>query len=68
MAVFLGSLIPKVQLALHANKVWRPLSILLECPGFKENFNSLGAKLKTKVRELNPIDGGQNVKFFTNLY
>ena len=40
---------------------------LLECPGFKENFDSLWDKLKTNARHLNPIDGDQIVKFITNL-
>ena len=40
---------------------------LLECPGFKENFDSLWDKLKTKARHLNPVDGDQIVDFITNL-
>ena len=40
---------------------------LLECPGFKENLDSLWDKLKTKARHLNPIDGDQIVNFITNL-
>ena len=34
---------------------------LLECPGFKENLDSLWDKLKTKARNLNPTDGDQIV-------
>ena len=68
MAVFPGSLIPKVQLALFANKVWKLLiASSLACPGFKENLDSLWDKLKTKVRHLNPVDGDQIVDFITNL-
>ena len=40
---------------------------LLECPEFKENFDSLWDKLKTKARDLNPIDGDQIVNFISNL-
>ena len=40
---------------------------LLECPGFKENLDSLWEKLKTKARHLNPVDGDQIVDFITNL-
>ena len=40
---------------------------LLECPGFKENHESLWDKLKTKARHFNPVDGGQIVDFITNL-
>ena len=40
---------------------------LLECPGFKENLNSLWAKLKTKAIDLNPFDGYQIVNFIINL-
>ena len=40
---------------------------LLECPGFKENLDSLWDKLKTKARSLNPTDGDQIVNFITNL-
>ena len=40
---------------------------LLDCPGFKGNFDTLWEKFETKVRELNPIDGDQNVNFITNL-
>ena len=40
---------------------------LLECPGFKENLDSLWEKLKTKTRHLNPVDGDQIVDFITNL-
>ena len=39
----------------------------LECPGFKENLESLWEKLKTKARHLNPVDGDQIVDFITNL-
>ena len=39
---------------------------LLECPGFKENLDLLWDKLKTKARNLNPIDGDQTVNFITN--
>ena len=56
MAVFPGSLIPKVQFA------------LFECPGFKENTDSLWDKLKNKARNLNPINGDQIVNFITNLH
>ena len=69
MAVFPGSLIPKVQLALFANKVWK-LTVnhfLLECPGFKENLDSLWDKSKTKARHLNPVDEDQIMDFITNL-
>ena len=31
----------------------------LECPGFKENLDSLWDKLKIKARNLNPTDGDQ---------
>ena len=41
--------------------------LLHECPGFKENLDSLWDKLKTKVRHLNFIDGDQIVDFITNL-
>ena len=41
--------------------------LLLECPGFKENLDSLGDKLKTKARHLNPVDGDQIVDLITNL-
>ena len=40
---------------------------LLECPGFKENLDSLWDKLKTKARHLNLVDGDQIVDFITNL-
>ena len=40
---------------------------LLECPGFKENLDSLWDKLKTKARHLNSVDGDQTVDFITNL-
>ena len=40
---------------------------LLECPGLKENLDSLWDKLKTKARHPNPIDGDQIVDFITNL-
>ena len=40
---------------------------LLECPGFKENLDSLWEKLKTKARHLNHVDGDQIVDFITNL-
>ena len=69
MAVFPGSLIPKVQLALFANKVWK-LTVnhfLLECPEFKENLESIWDKSKTKARHLNPVDEDQIVDFITNL-
>ena len=69
MAVFPESLIPKVQLALFANKVWK-LTVnhfLLECPEFKENLDSIWDKTKTKARRLNPFDGDQIVDFITNL-
>ena len=69
MAVFPGSLIPKVQLALFANKVWKLTvnHLLLECPEFKENFDSIWDKSKTKARHLNSVDGDQIVDFITNL-
>ena len=35
----------------------------VECPGFKENLDSLWDKSKTKARHLNPIDGDQIVNF-----
>ena len=69
MVVFPGSIIPKVQLASFANKVWK-LTVnhfLRACPGFKENLDSLWEKLKTKARHLNPVDGDQIVDFITNL-
>ena len=69
MAVFPGSLIPKVQLALFTNKVWK-LTVnrfLFECPGFMENLDSLWDKSKTKARHLNPVDGDQIVDFISNL-
>ena len=69
MAVFPGALIPKVQLALFANKVLK-LTVnhfLLECPEFKENLDSIWNKSKTKARHLNPVDGDQIVFFITNL-
>ena len=40
---------------------------LLECPGFKENFDSLWDMLKTKAGDLNPVDEDQIVNFITNL-
>ena len=40
---------------------------LRECPGFKENLDSLWDKLKTKARHLNLADGDQIVTFITNL-
>ena len=40
---------------------------LFECPGFKENIDSLWDKLKTKAGHLNPADGDQIVDFITNL-
>ena len=40
---------------------------LLERPGLKEYFESLSDKLKTKARDLNPIDRDQIVNFITNL-
>ena len=40
---------------------------LLECLGFKENFDSLWDKLKTKARHLNPTDRDQIVDFITNV-
>ena len=40
---------------------------LLECPGFKENFDALWNKSKTKARDLNLVDGDQIVNFITNL-
>ena len=40
---------------------------LLECPGFKENLDSLWDKLKTKARHLNPVDRDQMGDFITNL-
>ena len=64
MAVFPGSLIPKVQLALFATTVNH---FFLECPGFKENLDSLWDRLKTKAGNLNPVDGDQIVDFVTNL-
>ena len=39
----------------------------LECPGVKENLDSLWDELKSKARHLNPIDGDQIVNFITNL-
>ena len=41
--------------------------ILLDFPGFKENFDSLWNKLKTKAKDLNTVDGDQIVNFITNL-
>ena len=38
----------------------------LECPGFKENFDSLWDKLKTKAKDLRPVDGDQILNFTTN--
>ena len=35
----------------------------VERPGFKENFDSLWDKLKTKARHFNPVDGDQIVNF-----
>ena len=68
VAVFPGSLIPKVQLALFENKVWKLFDHFpLECPGLKENIDSLSDNLKTKARHFNPIDGDQIVNFITNL-
>ena len=69
MAVFPGSLIPKVQLALFANNVWKLIGnhFLLECPGFKENLDSLWEKSKTKARHLYSVDEDQIVDFITNL-
>ena len=40
---------------------------LLECPGLKENLDSLWHKLKTKARHLNPVDRNQIVDFIINL-
>ena len=64
-----GSLIPKVQLALFANKVWKLLitSFSSVLGSKKNNFDSLWEKLKTKARHLNPVDGDQIVDFITNL-
>ena len=69
MAVFPGSLIPKVQLALFANKVWK-LTVnhfLLECSEFKENFDSIWDKSKTKARHLTLLMGIKLWTLFTNL-
>ena len=41
--------------------------LILECPGFKENLDSLWNKLKTTARHLNSVDGNQIVDFITNL-
>ena len=38
-----------------------------EYPGFKENFDSLWDKLKTKARDPKPVDGDQIVNFISNL-
>ena len=35
----------------------------VERPEFKENFDSLLDKLKTKARHLNPVDGDQIANF-----
>ena len=42
--------------------------LVLECPGFKENLDSLWDTLKTNARHPNPIDGDQIVNFITNSY
>ena len=39
----------------------------LGCPGFKETFDYLWDKLKTKARDFNPVDGDQIVNFIANL-
>ena len=69
MAVFPGSLIPKVHATCFVCKqgVKTVNHFLLECLGFKENLDSLWDKLKTKARHLNPVDGDQTVNFITNL-
>ena len=68
MAVFPGSLIPKVQLALFCKQSVETVNhFLLECSGFKENLDFLWDKLKTKPRHLNPVHGDQIVDFITNL-
>ena len=59
MAVFRGSLIPKVDLALFAT-----FSSVL---GSKKTLTSFWDKLKAKARHLNPVDGDQIVDFITNL-
>ena len=64
MAVFPGSVILKVQLALFANKVWKLLITSFSSVWVQD---SLWDKLKTKARHLNPIDGDQIVTFITNL-
>ena len=66
MAVFPGSLIRKVHSTCFVCKqgVETVNHFLLECPGFKENLDSLWDKLKARAR---PVDGEQIVDFVTNL-
>ena len=66
MGVFTGSLIPKVELAFCAS-CGNCNHFLSECHGLIENFDSLWDKLKTKARDLNPVDGDQIVNFNTKL-
>ena len=40
---------------------------LLECPEFKETFDSLWDKLIAKARDISPVDGDQIVNFITSL-
>ena len=66
--VFPGSLIPKMQLVLFANKVWKLLiTSFLSVLCSKETLSPFWDKLKTKARHLNPVDGDQIVDFITNL-
>ena len=69
MAVFPGSLIPKVHVTCFVCKQGGETvnHFFPECPGFKENLDSLWDKLKTKARQLNPVDGDQIMDFITNL-
>ena len=67
MAVFLGSPIPKVHIALYAsNGVETIYQYLVECPGFKGNFDSLWNKIRNSVRDLNTGDGDQIMNFISN--
>ena len=67
MAVCPGSLIPKAQLALFANKVWKLLiTSFSSVLGSKKTLNPFGTSWKPKL-EPEPCWWGQIVDFINNL-
>ena len=44
-----------------------PITFFLDCPQFKENFDSVWRNLQLKITRSNPTDGTQIANFIKNL-